>query len=169
MLQRRLHRLTIVNLAISHSPGSRAQNQRQVVRSFPAGLLLRLPRRQQQHNAGPIQTGHLASGQACRRQVAGQLHLGCHPHPLPADIKKRHRSEPCAARAEALRVGSPSQAQRGHDAGAGNHTRGAVSERGWWAETAWFRLATPFASDTSCAVSIHPPQRALCRKPKFIG
>ena len=80
--------------------------------------------------AGAVQPADLARRQARGRQRRGQLHFGGRSDPLAADIEERHRTERGATGAKAFRVLPPADAQRAHDARAGNDDAGGGFGRG---------------------------------------
>ena len=124
MAVRHLRCLSVIGLSQLHAPGRCAQHKRQRIRAVPAGFMPGLARRQQQQHPRPVQARDLAGSETGRLQRRRQINLRRHLRPLAADIEQRHRPERRAARAESGGVRHPPDAERRHNASAGDDNTG---------------------------------------------
>ena len=120
MQTRRAHGLPEIIFAQRHSAGSGAEHQRNFVGRFPAGLLPRFDGGEQQQRAGAVEPRRLPGAQKRRGHFFRQVNFRRRFHALAAGIEQRHRTERRFSGAKSLRIFFPADAERRHDARAGD-------------------------------------------------
>ncbi len=117
---RSFQRLAVIRFSQCHAAAGRAQHNRQPLGWFPAGLLPRFMRGQQQQPGRAVQTFLLPRGEPRRGQAGRQRRFARHFHTLPAHIEERHRVQCNPPRPESFRVVLPADAERSDHSRAGD-------------------------------------------------
>ena len=121
---RRFECLAVIRFAQTHSAAGGAENDGQVIRRRPTGLLPRFVRGQQKQFGGAIQAALATLAKLIAGKASGQHNLTGIFHALTGNVKERHWPNRDTPLPKSLGICVPPNTQRRNDSSAGDHDAG---------------------------------------------